>query len=182
MQLVTTKLALCWIDFQSICFTRMKSKIPGPVFCLLLKSKLRLCSANHRPGYWSNLPCDWPSTAWAYSEQETENGPWSSWPMVFVNKSHPIREDIFIKQVRSGMCDDKVSSGKQCANLAFLDSSIIWKVCLGWLISPWTKWPPFWQKIFSHAFSWMKMIEFWFKFHWNLFLGVKLTISQHWFR
>ena len=38
-------------------------------------SKLRLSSANHRPGYWSNLPCDWPSTAWAYSEQETENGP-----------------------------------------------------------------------------------------------------------
>ena len=41
----------------------------------LARSKLRLCSANHRPGYWSNLPCDWPSTAWAYSEQETENGP-----------------------------------------------------------------------------------------------------------
>ena len=39
-------------------------------------SELRLCSANHRTGYWSNLPCDWPSTAWAYSEQETENGPW----------------------------------------------------------------------------------------------------------
>ena len=41
-------------------------------------SKLRLCSANHRPGYWSNLPCDWPSTAWAYSKQETQNGPWTS--------------------------------------------------------------------------------------------------------
>ena len=41
------------------------------------QSKLRLCSANHRPGYWSNLPCDWPSTAWAYSEQETENTPCS---------------------------------------------------------------------------------------------------------
>ena len=39
-------------------------------------SKLRLCSANHRPGYWSNLPCDCPSIACAYSEQETENGPW----------------------------------------------------------------------------------------------------------
>ena len=25
--------------------------------------------------YWSNLACDWPSTAWAYSEQDTENGP-----------------------------------------------------------------------------------------------------------
>ena len=44
-------------------------------FLSLARSKLRLCSANHRPGYWSNLPCDWPSTAWAYSEQETENGP-----------------------------------------------------------------------------------------------------------
>ena len=43
----------------------------------LAQSKLKLCSANHRPGYWSNLPCDWPSTAWAYSEQEAENRPWS---------------------------------------------------------------------------------------------------------
>ena len=42
----------------------------------LAQSKLRLCSANHRPGYWSDLPWDWPSTAWAYSEQETENGAW----------------------------------------------------------------------------------------------------------
>ena len=41
----------------------------GPVFCFLslAQSKLRLCSANHRPGYWSNLSCDWLSTAWAYS-------------------------------------------------------------------------------------------------------------------
>ena len=37
-------------------------------FLSLVRSKLRLCSANHRPGYWSNLPCDWPSTAWAYSQ------------------------------------------------------------------------------------------------------------------
>ena len=44
-------------------------------FLSLVGSKLRLCSANHRAGYWSNLPCDWPSTAWAYSEQETENRP-----------------------------------------------------------------------------------------------------------
>ena len=35
-------------------------------FLSLAQSKLRLCSANHRPGYWSNLPCDWLSTAWAY--------------------------------------------------------------------------------------------------------------------
>ena len=30
-------------------------------------------------------------------------------------------------------------------------------------ISPWAKWPPFWQTIFSNAFSWMKKVEFWFK-------------------
>ena len=45
-------------------------------FLSLAQSKLRLWQANHWPGYWSYLPCDWLSTAWAYSEQETENGPW----------------------------------------------------------------------------------------------------------
>ena len=44
-------------------------------FLSLAWRKLRLCSANHRPGYWNNLPSDWPSTAWAYSERETENEP-----------------------------------------------------------------------------------------------------------
>ena len=51
-----------------------------------------------------------------------------------------------------------------------------------YLISPWTKWPTSWQTTISDAFSWMKMIEFKFKFHWNLFPGVQLTINQHWFR
>ena len=48
-------------------------------FLSLTRSKVRLCSANHRPSYWSNLTCGWLRTAWAYSEseQETENGPWS---------------------------------------------------------------------------------------------------------
>ena len=36
---------------------------PRARFLSLAWSKLRLCSANHRPGYWSNLPCDWPSAA-----------------------------------------------------------------------------------------------------------------------
>ena len=38
------------------------------------------------------------------------------------------------------------------------------------------------QTTFSHAFSWMKMYEFRLRFHWNLFLRVKLTVLQHWFR
>ena len=34
----------------------------------------------------------------------------------------------------------------------------------------------------SNAFSWSKMLEFRFRFHWSLFLRVQLTIIQHWFR
>ena len=45
-------------------------------FQSLARSKLRLCSANHRAGYFSNLACDWLSIVWAYSKQDTENGPW----------------------------------------------------------------------------------------------------------
>ena len=51
-------------------------------FLSLVWSKLRLCSANHRPGYFSNLACDWLSIVWAYSELETENGPRSLSPDV----------------------------------------------------------------------------------------------------
>ena len=45
-------------------------------FLSLAWSKLKICSANHRPFCWSKLSCDWRSTAWFYSEQETE-WPWS---------------------------------------------------------------------------------------------------------
>ena len=38
------------------------------------------------------------------------------------------------------------------------------------------------QTTLSNTFSWLKMLEFWLKFHWSLFLRVKLTIFQHWFR
>ena len=38
------------------------------------------------------------------------------------------------------------------------------------------------QTTFSNGFSWMKMYEFRLTFHWSLFLGVQLTIFQHWFR
>ena len=38
------------------------------------------------------------------------------------------------------------------------------------------------QTTFSNAFSWMKMYEFWLRFHWSLFPRVKITTFQHWFR
>ena len=60
-----------WINFIWACFLS------------LAPNKLRLCSANHRPCYWSNLPCDWTSTAWAYSEQQTEIRP-CSWDIPLI--------------------------------------------------------------------------------------------------
>ena len=73
---------LCWNWLILLRFLTKRWQTLYPVnnrvrFLFLARSKLRLCSANHRAGYWSNLPCDWSSTAWAYSEQEIENGPWS---------------------------------------------------------------------------------------------------------
>ena len=51
-------------------------------FLSLARSKLRLCSANHRAGYFSNLDGDWRSIVWAYSEQETEN--WHNTQVIIV--------------------------------------------------------------------------------------------------
>ena len=54
-------------------------------FLSFARSKLKLCSANHRSGYFSNLACDWLSIVWAYSEQETENGPADTGPMLLAS-------------------------------------------------------------------------------------------------
>ena len=56
--------------------TGWKSSVYWARFLSLARSKLSLCSANHRPGYWSYLSCDWPNTGCANAEQETENVPW----------------------------------------------------------------------------------------------------------
>ena len=38
------------------------------------------------------------------------------------------------------------------------------------------------QRIFSNAFSWMKIYKFRSRFHWSLFPRVQSTIFQHWYR
>ena len=46
----------------------------GSIFCLLeVNSDWALPMVG--VGYFSNLACDWLNIAWAFSEQETENGP-----------------------------------------------------------------------------------------------------------
>ena len=54
-------------------------------FLSLNRNKLRLCLANHRPGYFSNLAYDCLSIVWSSSRQETENG---LWRFHSVQKSH----------------------------------------------------------------------------------------------
>ena len=46
----------------------------------------------------------------------------------------------------------------------------------------WNKMAPIFQMAFWNAFSGMKMYEFQLKFHWSLFLSIRLTMPQHWFR
>ena len=81
-------------------------------FLSLVWSKLRLCSANHRPGYWSNLSCDWLSTAWAYSKQETENGPWYPRPFsdftcdTTISPPHPSPMATYTHTVDLFICAD----------------------------------------------------------------------------
>ena len=52
---------------------RVRSWLFRARFRSLARSKLRLCLANYRAGYFNNLAYDWLSIVWAYSEQKTEN-------------------------------------------------------------------------------------------------------------
>ena len=62
--------------YQIICCScMMNCALTWAHFLSLAWSKLRLCSANHRAGYFSNLACDWLNIVWAYSKKDIENGP-----------------------------------------------------------------------------------------------------------
>ena len=79
LSMVCTNKRRCYTICNKLCgqlrtFSALKRKMGSGRFLSLARGKRELYSANHRPGYWSNLPCDWPSTAWADSKQETENG------------------------------------------------------------------------------------------------------------
>ena len=77
--------------------------------------------------------------------------------------------------------------------------NIVWNMYIGYRVIIWymfsdcdnhytlTHWggnkmADFSQTTFSNSFSSMKMLANWFKFNWDLFLCVHLTISQHWSR
>ena len=113
-------------------------------FLSLAPSKLRLCSANHRAGYFSNLACDWLSIVWAYSKQETENG-----PCFEKRTSYLITLTSGEEVLRSTMCSFEIPlsikpSGTKCSEvliefLAFslekrhlkMSSANSWSYCFG---------------------------------------------------
>ena len=66
---------ITWYYGSNVVNPATKHKKIWACFLSLARSKLRLCSVNHRAGYVSNIAYDWLSTVWAYSEQETENRP-----------------------------------------------------------------------------------------------------------
>ena len=81
---------------------------------------------------------------------------------------------------------NKVQASKMSISVVYVDSTCItFRVTLNEIkLTHWgrDKMAAIFQKTFSNGFSWMKIYEFWLTFHWSLFLGVQLTIFQHWFR
>ena len=100
-------------------------------FLSLARSKLRLCSANHRAGYFSNLACDWLSIVWAYSEQETENGPW------FMMVTGTLFRQPYLSDARSPMTYSWFFSS--CSYRVFMYRSrehggeVEWRQCTGFM-------------------------------------------------
>ena len=89
---------------------------------------------------------------------------------VHINAIH----SCFITQLCRYQSKGKAQKIQNLECLIFFTVFRLWKYLLLYTLThlPWTKWAPFWQTTFSKAFSWMKMIELGFKFHWSLFWTV----------
>ena len=88
-------------------------------FLSLAPSKLRLCSANHRAGYFSNLACDWLSIVWAHSKQETENRPRSYGYQQFLNSWSQVMHICVSKLTNIGL-DNGLLPGRHQAIISVI--------------------------------------------------------------
>ena len=69
----------------------------------------------------------------------------------------------------------------------FYYCAVLWSAqVIKYIIGPWSLWPRqnscHFAMTFPSTFYWIEMFELRIKFHWILFLGVTLSIFQHWFR
>ena len=105
-----------------------------------------------------------------------QNGPYFSediFQHIFANENVWISIKISLKFVPKG----------QINNFSALVQIMAWRRPGDKPLSePMTEFTNAYMHHFSNTFSRMKMYEFQLRFHWSLFLRVKLTIFQHWFR
>ena len=102
---------------------------------------------------------------------------------LYCSKPSVLNEDKWkCVQVNIMVIDALVPKRHQDNNNHCVDSICIIYISTALTHLPLDKMAAFSQAIFSDAFSRMKSCFFWLKFHWSLFLGVQLTITQHWFR
>ena len=109
----------CGLSQYHVSWYMLSPSVTMACFLSLARCKLRLCSANHRAGYFSNLACDWLSIVWAYSEQKTENRPWAAAAMVSA-----LFYRLSTRQVLSLVCVN--SNNLWCPGIEELDQRHLW--------------------------------------------------------
>ena len=137
------------------------------------------------PIHWSQvLSREW-RCSWNSADRRCSNYIWMIDNLIAYKGASYIR-DLTVVLYRVGSWAEIIS---RCSaplwghlnGLPIISKHILWGFSL---LAPWgrDKMAAVSQTILSNAFSWMKMLEFWLRFHWSLFLRVQLTIFQHWFR
>ena len=126
----------------------------------------------HFSGHVITYPCLFIPAKWV-------PGPWFNIKMFSYQyrKSHCGDKTV----VRSSYLHNGISYTGKITSLYWI-RALVCQFANGLTPLPLDKMATILQTIFSDAFSWMKNVVFWLKFHWSLFLRVQLTITQHWVR
>ena len=89
---------------------------------------------------------------------------------------------FFVNDLETTLNEMDIWNTMQISYQEDIFGNVIYRLMAISLTHPLDKLPAISQTIFSYAFSWMKNVLFWLKFHWSFFLEVQLSITQHWFR
>ena len=109
------------------------------------------------------------------SQNRTTSGPWFNIKMSYqYRKSHCGDKTV----VRSSYLHNGISYTGKMSSLYWI-GALVPLVLTQW---GWDKVAAISQTTSSNAFSWMKIIVYWFEFNWNLYPRVQLTICNNWFR
>ena len=119
---------------------------------------------------WVNCTLPWPKWGSRTNNHSLERKHMNVyWRKVNIS----LDNDLAMEEVQAIILTDDDSDFQYICGFLGLRESTLWG---------WDKMDTILQTAFSNAFSIMKMYEFQLIFHWSLFLRVKLTVFQHWFR